>query len=289
MISGISGALLRCLASPDLEVVTYAAGLCLNLSNEHMWCQLLLEQGGADRFEAMVAHDDPLIARYAASTLVNMSARIPGLELIPTVECDIKKYGDLVKAVELGLVPSDSVENWRPAANVVAAIAARASPRGKKEMQAAAALSRVRKEAEMAAFKAEQERQVADRRRAEEEEAAYLLRLEAEAKREAQLAERERQRLVAEAKKQAEDEAAAATKMQAITRGRSDRELTKGIKAKRAAEQAEAERKQLEAEAKKRAAEEVKRRAALEEEERIQLEAAEKEAQLAREREEAEA
>jgi hypothetical protein len=62
----------------------------------------------------------------------------------------------------------------------------------------------------------------------------------------AKLADLERKRLAAEAKQRAEDETAAATKMQTITRGRTDRGLVKAKRAQIAAEEAEAERKRLE-------------------------------------------
>jgi len=64
--------------------------------------------------------------------------------------------------------------------------------------------------------------------------------------RDAKLADLERKRLAAEAKQRAEDETAAATKMQTITRGRTDRGLVKAKRAQIAAEEAEAERKRLE-------------------------------------------
>ena len=64
--------------------------------------------------------------------------------------------------------------------------------------------------------------------------------------RDAKLADLERKRLTAEAKQRAEDETAAATKMQAITRGRTDRGQVKAKKGQIAAEEAEAERKRLE-------------------------------------------
>ena len=62
----------------------------------------------------------------------------------------------------------------------------------------------------------------------------------------AKLADLERKRLAAEAKQRAEDETAAATKMQTITRGRTDRGQVKAKKGQIAAEEAEAERKRLE-------------------------------------------
>jgi hypothetical protein len=56
--------------------------------------------------------------------------------------------------------------------------------------------------------------------------------------RDAKLADLERKRLAAEAKQRAEDETAAATKMQTITRGRTDRGLVKAKRAQIAAEAA---------------------------------------------------
>lgn len=110
----------------------------------------------------MIGHEDALIARYAASTLVNMSARLPGLELEPAVEADVKSYAELVHAVDLGYMPAGSVEQWRPSDESVASCNARASPKGKKEMQAAAAEARTRREEAARLLREKQEEQEAE-------------------------------------------------------------------------------------------------------------------------------
>eukprot|EP00900_Chrysochromulina_parva_P007012 jgi/Chrpa1/16311/Chrysochromulina_OHIO_Genome00023134-RA len=78
--------IVQCLTAADTMVVTYAAGLCLNLSKEPSWGQVLVQSGGLPHLEQLVAHEENLVVHYAKAALANLMNVFP--ELAGTTEPD---------------------------------------------------------------------------------------------------------------------------------------------------------------------------------------------------------
>ena len=79
----VGEAVVRCLRVPPSDglaaslVLTYAAGLCLNVSNDYPWSMTLLALGALHDFQTLVNNEDPLVAHYAKGTLINLLALFP--------------------------------------------------------------------------------------------------------------------------------------------------------------------------------------------------------------------
>jgi len=79
----VGEAVVRCLRVPPSDglaaslVLTYAAGLCLNVSNDYPWSMTLLALGALHDFQALVNNEDLLVAHYAKGTLINLLALFP--------------------------------------------------------------------------------------------------------------------------------------------------------------------------------------------------------------------
>lgn len=92
LAGGCEVSVLQCLASENIDTLSSACGLCLNLSSNARWCRVLSQH--AARFEDLLNHSDQNISHFATATLRNLIVLGESEESGASVSAADRPYSD---------------------------------------------------------------------------------------------------------------------------------------------------------------------------------------------------